>query len=251
MTVPFILMILGTFIVVTAIVLAGYNAVTAESAVTQRLKTLVPTAAVGAQATRFGTASRPGTMKRLLAFLGQYGVGSDHSLRHALSVAGIRGTNATLHFLGTRTLVSFGPALAILASQISSPKPLGGTVLVAALAWAAGHLGANFWLGRRTRSRTRRIPDALPDCRDLMGVCLESGLGLNSTIARIGEERATMNDPLGNEFSLLALELREGRSREEALRGFGERNGVEDLKALSALIIQSDRLGASMSKTLR
>ena len=122
---------------------------------------------------------------------------------------------------------------------------------MAALAWAAGHLGANFWLGRRTRSRTRRITDALPDCLDLMVVCLESGLGLNSTIARVGEERATMNDPLGNEFSLLALELREGRSREEALRAFGERNGVEDLKALSALIIQSDRLGASMSKTLR
>src|SRR5207249_1753754 len=86
---------------------------------------------------------------------------------------------------------------------------------------------------------------------DLMVVCLESGLGLNSTIARVGEERATMNDPLGNEFSVLALELREGRSREEALRAFGGRNGVEDLKALSALIIQSDRLGASMSKTLR
>jgi len=251
MTVPFILMILGTFIVVTAIVLAGYNAVTAESAVTQRLKTLAPTAAAGPQARRSGTASRPGPMKRLLAFLGQYGLGSDHSLRHALSVAGIRGTNATLHFLGARTLVSFGPALPILATQISSPKPLGGTVLLAALAWAAGHLGANFWLRRRARSRTRRITNALPDCLDLMVVCLESGLGLNSTIARVGEERATMDDPIGNEFSVLALELREGRSREEALRAFGGRNGVEDLKALSALIIQSDRLGASMSKTLR
>src|SRR5438876_4286746 len=250
MTVPFILMILGTFIVVTAIVLSGYNAVTAESTVTQRLKTLVPKAAAGSQARRFES-PRPGPMKRLLAFLGQFGLGSDHSLRHALSVAGIRGSNATLHFLGARTLVSFGPALPILATQCSSPKPLGGTVLLAALAWAAGHLGANFWLRRRARSRTRRITNALPDCLDLMVVCLESGLGLNSTIARVGEERATMDDPIGNEFSVLALELREGRSREEALRAFGERNGVEDLKALSALIIQSDRLGASMSKTLR
>src|SRR5207253_2771189 len=172
MTVPFILMILGTFIVVTAIVLAGYNAVTAESAVTQRLKILVPTAAAGPQARRSGTASRPGPMKRLLAFLGQYGLGTDDSLRHMLSVAGIRGSNATLHFLGTRTLVSFGPALAILATRISSPK-LGGTILLAALLWAVGHLGANFWLARRGRSRARRITHALPDCLDLMVVCLE------------------------------------------------------------------------------
>jgi len=251
MTIPFILMILGTFIIVTAIVLAGYSAVTAESTVTQRLNTLMPTAAVGARARGFAAASRPGPVKRLLAFLGQYGLGSDDSLRHTLSVAGIRGSNATLHFLGARTLVSFGPALAILATQLSSPKPLGWTVLLAVLAWAVGHLGANFWLTRRGRSRARRISVGLPDCLDLMVVCLESGLGLNSTIARVGEERATMNDPVGHEFSLLALELREGRSREEALRGFGARNGVEELKALAALIIQSDRLGASMGKTLR
>src|SRR5205807_8476096 len=100
MTVPFILMILGTFIVVTAIVLAGYNAVTAESAVTQRLKILVPTAAAGPQARRSGTASRPGPMKRLLAFLGQYGLGGDHSLRHPPSVARRRAPYATLHVAG-------------------------------------------------------------------------------------------------------------------------------------------------------
>ncbi len=48
-----------------------------------------------------------------------------------------------------------------------------------------------------------------------------------------------------------ALELRSGRSREESLRALGNRNGVDDLKALVGLIIQSDRLGASMAKTLR
>jgi tight adherence protein C len=60
-----------------------------------------------------------------------------------------------------------------------------------------------------------------------------------------------MNDPLGDEFGIVARELREGRAREDALRGLAERNGVDDLKSLTALIIQSDRLGASMAKTLR
>jgi tight adherence protein C len=82
-------------------------------------------------------------------------------------------------------------------------------------------------------------------------VSLEAGLGLNATIERVAEERSAMNDPLGFEFSSVSRELREGRGREEALRALGERNGVDDLKSLSALIIQSDRLGASMAKTLR
>jgi tight adherence protein C len=252
MTVSFVLMIIGTFVVVTAIVLSGYYTVTAESVVAQRLRTLVPEAATGPRARRVAGVPRPGLMTRLLTLLGQYGPGGhDSSLVRMLSVAGIRGTSGTLCFLGARTLVSFGPALAILVTGIASPDPVGRTLILGAFAWANGHIGANLLLKRRAGRRVRRITDALPDCLDLMVVCLESGLGLNATITRVGEERAHMNDPLGNEFSQLALELREGRSREEALRAFGARNGVDDLKALAALIIQSDRLGASMSKTLR
>jgi tight adherence protein C len=84
-----------------------------------------------------------------------------------------------------------------------------------------------------------------------MVVCLEAGLGLNATIARVGHERGAMNDPLGAEFDQVALEIRGGRTREQALRALGERNGLDDLKALAALVIQSDRLGASMANTLR
>ena len=97
----------------------------------------------------------------------------------------------------------------------------------------------------------REITIGLPDSLDLMVVCLEAGLGLNATIARVGEERSQLIDALGEEFSFVSLELREGRSREDALRALGDRNGVEDLKSLAGLIIQSDRLGASMAKTLR
>ena len=60
-----------------------------------------------------------------------------------------------------------------------------------------------------------------------------------------------MEDPLGKEFSQVAFELRSGRSRADALRALGDRNGVEELKSLAGLIIQSDKLGASMGKTLR
>jgi tight adherence protein C len=110
---------------------------------------------------------------------------------------------------------------------------------------------ANFWLKRRARTRAAQITRSLPDALDLMVVCLEAGLGLSATIAKVGEERSTIEDILGDEFAQVALELRNGRTREEALRALGQRNGADDLKALVALVIQSDRLGASLSKTLR
>jgi tight adherence protein C len=124
-------------------------------------------------------------------------------------------------------------------------------MLVSFLLWAFGHVLCNYFLRRRANVRRRTLTVSLPDALDLMVVSLEAGLGLNATIARVGEERSAMNDPLGVEFGEVARELREGRSREEALRGLGDRNGVDDLRSLAALVIQSDRLGASMAKTLR
>jgi tight adherence protein C len=244
-----VLMTLLAFAAVTLIVLAGYYAATAESPIAQRLRMLVsePAEPAAPPAPR-----GPGLVAQALAAIGQYGLGRDEtSLRQALSVAGFRGRNGPMLFLGLRTVVSFGPGLLVLVGRISGGKPLGPTLLMAALAWAYGHVLVNYWLKRRTRRRIHQITVALPDCLDLMVVCLEAGLGLNGTIARVGEERSAMDDPLGVEFGIVARELREGRAREDALRGLAARNGVDDLKSLSALIIQSDRLGASMSKTLR
>jgi tight adherence protein C len=124
-------------------------------------------------------------------------------------------------------------------------------VLRATLTWFGLHLIVTQFLKRRAARRVESIRRAMPDTLDLMVVCLEAGLGLNATIARVGDERATMRDALGAEFEQVSMEMRGGRSREEALRALGARNGCDDLKALAALIIQSDRLGASMAQTLR
>jgi tight adherence protein C len=117
--------------------------------------------------------------------------------------------------------------------------------------WGLLHVICMYILRRRARDRMLSVQSALPDSLDLMVVCLEAGLGLTATIARVGEERSAMKDPLGEEFLQVSRELRDGRSREEALRALADRNGVDDLTGLVGLIIQSDRLGASMAKTLR
>jgi tight adherence protein C len=237
------------FGIVTVGIVSGFYWVSAESPVTQRLRTLVPDIAAEAKAKK-GTG--PSITARLLALLGTYSfAGSDSSLVRRLSYAGIRGPRSAVVFLGVRTLLSFGPAILIVVPRITSGRPLGYALFMAVLVWAWGHVVLNLWLRAKGARRMREIMNALPDTLDLMVTCLEAGLGLNATIARIGEERANMLDPLGREFSQVSFELRSGRTREDALRGLGDRNGVEDLKALAGLVIQSDRLGASMAQTLR
>lgn len=243
-----LILTLLTFGIVTIAIVSGYSWLSAESPVAQRLKTLVPELDAQARARKKG----PSLGARVLALLGTYSFGgSENSLAQRLSYAGIRGPRAVVVFLGVRTLFSFGPALFVIVPRISSGQPLGYSLLLAAVFWAAGHVLITLWLRVRITRRVQEITTALPDTLDLMVTCLESGLGLNAAIARIGEERAGMKDALGREFAQVAFELRSGRTREDALRGLGDRNGVEDLKALAGLIIQSDRLGASMAQTLR
>ena len=238
------------FLVIVGLVLATYSALTTESPVTRRVRRLLP--AAPSTPPPHKPTSGPGFLRHIVIGLGEFVVGRpDTSASHALSAAGIRGRNAVAVFVGIRTLLSFGPALAMLVSQVAAGQPLIRAFWTAGLAGLLGHLIANYWLRRRGRFRIQQLTESLPDTLDLMVVCLESGLGLNATIARVGDERSALNDPLGQEFAQVALDLRNGRNREDALRSLGDRNGVEDLKALAGLVIQSDRLGASLGKTLR
>ena len=245
----FVLTLLS-FLFVLTVVLSGYYALTAESPISERLRTLSPTprpADAGRKEAR-----RSGPLRPVLLTIGKLGFGgNEQGLAQMLAVAGYRSPNSVALFLGIRTVLSLGPAALVFLTSVSRGMPLGRTLFLAFGGWAFGHVICNYFLRRRANARRRTLIVSLPDALDLMVVALEAGLGLNATIARVGEERSAMNDPLGEEFGEVARELREGRSREEALRGLGDRNGVDDLKSLSALIIQSDRLGASMAKTLR
>lgn len=242
---------LAAFLITTGVVISGYFLLTAESPVERRLRTVVPESAIArAQPKKERSGLLP--LTRLFSAIGSLAAGSnEQSLTKLLTTAGYRSPNALLVFVGVRTVLSLTPALAYLVPRISRGEPFGRTLFFALAIWVLIHLLCMSWLRRKARRRILSLQSALPDSLDLMVVCLEAGLGLTATIARVGEERSALNDPLGDEFSQVSRELRDGRPREDALRALGDRNGVEDLTALVGLIIQADKLGASMAKTLR
>lgn len=114
-----------------------------------------------------------------------------------------------------------------------------------------GRMASQFMLRIKAGKRKDEIRYNLPDALDLMVVCVEAGLGLDATIHRVAEDVETLAPDIATEFKRLNRELNAGVPRMEAFQNLGTRSGVEELKSLCALIIQSDKLGTSVADTLR
>lgn len=91
----------------------------------------------------------------------------------------------------------------------------------------------------------------LPDALDLMVVCVEAGLGLDQAMRKVAEEMKKSCRVIAEEFSLCNFQLQMGRARNEVLHELGARNGVDDLRALAAILIQADKFGSSIAQALR
>lgn len=165
--------------------------------------------------------------------------------------AGYRGPSAVAVFWGARLALAagLGGGAALLA-----PAAGGGVVgVVLGGLWGAtlGWIAPAFYVGARARKRQKEIQRALPDALDLLVVCVEAGLALNQAIVRVADEIRHVSGLMGDELSLVNLEIRAGAPRQDALRNLGERTGVADLRSLTAMLIQTDRFGTSIAQALR
>jgi tight adherence protein C len=124
-------------------------------------------------------------------------------------------------------------------------------LMFAIIASAVGFYGPNVYTTMRANARRDEMRRSLPDVLDLMVVCVEAGMGLNTAFKRVAEKIEPAAPTLAREFLKLHREIRAGRSREEALRAMGERTGVEEIRSLAAMMIQTEKLGTSIAKALR
>jgi tight adherence protein C len=116
---------------------------------------------------------------------------------------------------------------------------------------ALGYVAPTIFIGGRIRRRQKEMQKALPDALDLLVVCVEAGLGLNQALVRVSEEIERLSPVLSEQFALVNLEIRAGTPRDDAFRNMGERTGLDDLKSLMAMLIQTDRFGTSIAQALR
>lgn len=122
---------------------------------------------------------------------------------------------------------------------------------VAVIAALAGLYLPAVFIAAKVDRRQREIINGFPDALDLMLVCVEAGLGMDAAFSRVGLEITDSHPRLAEQFGAVVLELRAGRSHEEALRRMADRSGAEEIRAFATLLIQSSKLGSSIAQTLR
>jgi tight adherence protein C len=118
---------------------------------------------------------------------------------------------------------------------------------------AAGIIGfivPQFVLGKLATRYRRRMQEGLPDTIDLLGIVLGTGLALDQAMTRVSDEMQHIYPELANEFFTVTMQVRAGQERAKAFQGMVRRTGLEDIKSLSAMIIQSERFGTSLSSAL-
>ncbi|MGD9904753.1 MAG: type II secretion system F family protein [Vicinamibacterales bacterium] len=190
----------------------------APSALASRVRTLVPYS--------------PATMQRL---------------QKQLSGAGIAGDWPPLLFSGAQLVL---PPLVLAAGLVfygRSGQPLALSILAALLAFYLPHL----WLERQIERRRTEIRNGLPDAIDLLIVCIEAGSGIDQALMRVSEELHIAYPTLAAELEHITAEMRAGKPRIEAFKNFATRTGVDDVRSLVAMLVQTDRFGTSLGQALR
>jgi tight adherence protein C len=171
--------------------------------------------------------------------------------RQWLAYGGYRNPQAGTIFMGLRvTFAALGIASIILLSsvaQLTFQQILMLTAIGGLLGWMLPYI----YVSRKVSKRQESIRVALPDSLDLMVVCVEAGLALNQAIVRVAEEIDRVSPEMSEELTVVNLEIRAGTPRDEALRHFSERTGVEDVKAFVSMLLQTDRFGTSIADSLR
>lgn len=125
---------------------------------------------------------------------------------------------------------------------------LAGAVVVAG---ALGVIGPRAALDHLVSKRRDTIRRSIPDCLDLLVVCVEAGIGLDSAVLRVARDMAMLHPALANELFLVNRTINAGIARDEAMRGLWERTGVDELRGLASSMVQSERLGTSIARILR
>ena len=177
----------------------------------------------------------------------------DEALRHKLAAAGFTGSYAPrVYTLVRLVLVILLPVIVFLLFWISGSSPsLVKLYFALVIAAALGLYLPNIFIRATADRRQRDLINGFPDALDLMLVCVEAGLGLEAAFSRVGMEMTTSHPRLAEQFGAVVLELRAGRSHEDALRRMADRAGADEIRAFATLLIQSTKLGSSIAQTLR
>jgi tight adherence protein C len=175
---------------------------------------------------------------------GLFSAEPDPDMVRRLTLAGYRKPAHADVFLGVRLAVP-----AILGVLVALFVPT-ATILFFLMAVVLGFFIPDFWLSNAITRRRQKIKLSLPDGLDFLAICLEAGLGLDQGIIRMGQELRVSHPELSEEFLQINFEQRAGVARVQAWRSFADRVDLESVRSFVAMLVQTERFGTPISKSL-
>jgi tight adherence protein C len=173
------------------------------------------------------------------------------NLQKKLMHAGYRSVEAPIIYRALQLVSMAGIPLIVAMVCAGLARPLMSSIVYIILGFCAGFFLPRFALNKSISNRQRQLRWGLADALDLMVISVEAGLGLNAAMLKVSSELKEVHPDIATEFELANLEIRVGREREEALRNLAERTGIDDLRSLVAMLIQTDKFGTSIARALR
>lgn len=172
-------------------------------------------------------------------------------LERTLASAGFEPSKAMPIFMGAKavclcTIPGFAYACAVVLGYT-----FGTQIIASIMSLAIAMLVPNWAVALIRRPYQRALRIGIPDALDLLVVCVEAGLGLESALERVANEMKKSNQAVGMEFSVFSQELRIMPDRRVALANLSERTGQPALRRLAATISQTMRYGTPLSRGLR
>jgi tight adherence protein C len=169
-----------------------------------------------------------------------------------LSYAGYRSPNALQTFYAIKALLAVGLPLAAWGDDAPLPATVhGGAAVLHVRCRRHRLLGPSIVLDKLVARRLKRLRDGFPDALDLLVVCVESGLGLTQALQRVADELTVSHAELAMELAIVNAEIRSGVDRVMALKNLAERTGLDDIKGLVSLLVQTLRFGTGVADALR
>lgn len=174
-------------------------------------------------------------------------------IRQRLVRAGYRWSSAMRVYFASKAALTIGMGIlgVLIVTLFGQTMPLPIVLALVMAPALLGNLMPSFWVERRIQRRAQEAELGFPDTLDMLLICIEAGLGIDQACRRVSEQIGKTCPVLAEELTVVNEELLAGKQRALVFRDFADRLGVNDIKAFTTVLKQSDEFGVSVAETLR
>jgi tight adherence protein C len=178
----------------------------------------------------------------------------DGQMVRMLRQAGYRGQNPVFVFLSLRLImpmVMFAIAVLYIFVVLQIEQPFMLKLAIACVVGYLGYFGPTIYVKNQITKRQKSIRRAWPDALDLLLICVESGMGIESAFRKVSEEIGPQSIPLAEELSLTTAELSYLQDRRKAYDNLSERTGLDGVRSVVTALNQAEKYGTPIGTALR